>query len=336
MLAEVQIVCFAASYAVAFLLEVSRMIFRSGVRGALMLGFAAAGLVAHSAFLYYRAAKIPGSPLSSEQDWYLLAAWLLVAVYLYLMWYHPRQSFGLFLLPLVLALIAAGTFLARSEPFAREPASRAWGLIHGAAILLATVAVLVGFAAGVMYLYQDRRLKRKLPPPRGLRLPSLEWLARANGRALVVAVLMLVVGVVSGVVLNAFRRAGGLGLLPWHDPVVFTTLVMLLWLLSAMTVTARYPAQRQGRKVAYLTLVSFVFLVGALAAMLLLDTDHGGKNQGAGGGEHSQETVLLAHAVGVRPSARPERRPTRVYPLKPELQRPPSPVPSFETCTCRL
>ena len=282
MLAGVQILCFAASYAVALLLELSRLAFRSGVRGALMLGFAAAGLVAHTVFLYYRAVKVPGSPLSSEQDWYLMAAWLLVVVYLYLVWYHPRQSFGLFLLPLVLALIGAGTLLARSEPFAREPASRVWGLVHGAALLLATVAVLVGFAAGVMYLYQDRRLKRKLPPPRGPRLPSLEWLARANGRALVAAVLMLVVGVISGVVLNALRRAGGLNLLPWHDPVVFTTLMMLVWLLSAVAFTARYPARRQGRKVAYLTLVSFVFLVVALAAMLVLDTAHGGKNQAGG------------------------------------------------------
>ncbi len=279
MLAGVQIICFAASYAAAFVLELSRMVFRSGVRGALMLGFAAAGLVAHTAYLYHRAVNTPGSPLSSEQDWYLIAAWLLVAVYLYLMWYHPRQSFGLFLLPLVLALIGVGKLLARSEPFAREPASRVWGLIHGSAILLATVSVLVGFAAGVMYLHQDRRLKRKLPPPRGLRLPSLEWLARVNGRALAVAVLMLVVGVISGVILNALRHAGGLDLLPWHDPVVFATLVMLLWLLSAVAVTARYPIQRQGRKVAYLTLVSFVFLAVALAAMLLLDTAHGGKNQ---------------------------------------------------------
>ena len=279
MLAGVQIVCFAASYAAAFLLEVSRMVFRSGVRGAVMLGFAGAGFVAHSAFLYYRAVKTPGSPLSSEQDWCLLAAWLLAVVYLYLVWYHPQQNFGLFLLPLVLGLIAAGAFLARSEPFAREPASYIWGVIHGAAILLATVAVLAGFAAGVMYVYQDRRLKRKLPLPRGLRLPSLEWLARANHRALVVAVMMLAIGVAAGVVLNAFRRAGGLELLPWHDPVVFATFIMLLWLLSAVAIAARYPAQRQGRKVAYLTLVSFIFLLVALSAMLLFDTAHGGKNQ---------------------------------------------------------
>ena len=55
MLSGVSTICFAASYAVALALEISRLLFRSGVRGAVMLGFAAAGLVAHTAFLYYRA-----------------------------------------------------------------------------------------------------------------------------------------------------------------------------------------------------------------------------------------------------------------------------------------
>ncbi len=350
MLAGVQIICFAASYTVALLMEISRMVFRSGVRGALMLGFTGAGLVAHTAFLVHRALETPGSPLSSEQDWYLIAAWLLVAVYLYLVWYHPRQSFGLFLLPLVLALIAAGTFLARSEPFAREPASRIWGLIHGTAILLATVAVLVGFAAGVMYLSQDRRLKRKAPPPRGLRLPSLEWLARANGRAMVVAVLMLIVGVASGVVLNAFRQTGGLDLLPWHDPVVFATLIMLLWVLSAVALTARYPAQRQGRKVAYLTLVSFVFLVVALSAMLLLNTAHGGKNQSARMSNVECPNVECSRCavpagslaslptphLGVRAWARQEYRTAFARTLKLQLQQSTVPLSIVRTCSCRL
>ncbi len=350
MLAGVQIICFAASYTVAFLLEITRMVFRSGVRGALMLGFAGAGLVAHTTFLYRRATGTPGSPLSSEQDWYLIAAWLLVAVYLYLTWYHSRHSFGLFLLPLVLALIAAGTFLARSEPFAREPASRVWGLIHGTAILLATVAVLMGFAAGVMYLSQDRRLKRKLPPPRGLRLPSLEWLARVNGRALIVAVLMLVVGVASGVVLNALRRTDDLNLLPWYDPVVFATLIMLLWLLSAVVVTARYPLQRQGRKVAYLTLVSFVFLLVALSAMLLFDTAHGGKNQGGGMSNIERPraecsrcvdpavsaTSLPTPLAGVYTLARRKYHPLFAHTLKRTLQQLPDRLSIFRTCPCRL
>ncbi|MGH7193726.1 MAG: hypothetical protein ACREJM_09365, partial [Candidatus Saccharimonadales bacterium] len=82
MLSRVTIFCFAASYAVAWALEASRLWFRSGFRGAVMLGFGAAGLLAHTFYLAYRAGA-DAVPLSSEFDWYLLAAWLLAAVYLY-------------------------------------------------------------------------------------------------------------------------------------------------------------------------------------------------------------------------------------------------------------
>ena len=82
---------------------------------------------------------------------------------------------------------------------------------------------------------------------------------------------------VSGVMLGALRDGDGSTHLPWYDPVVLSTLLMLLWLLSAVLMTARLGVARQGRAVAYLTLVSFVFLAIALAVMLLADTRHGGR-----------------------------------------------------------
>ncbi len=77
----------------------------------------------------------------------LLAAWVMVMVYFYLACYHPATHFGIFQLPLVLGLVAAARF-ADTTPFPREPASRIWVVIHGISILLATVTVLFGFAAG--------------------------------------------------------------------------------------------------------------------------------------------------------------------------------------------
>ena len=67
MLSGVSTICFAGSYAVALLLEVSRLVFRSRVRGLAMIGFAGAGLVAHTAFLYYRAVSEPSAPLASSE-----------------------------------------------------------------------------------------------------------------------------------------------------------------------------------------------------------------------------------------------------------------------------
>jgi ABC-type uncharacterized transport system permease subunit len=204
-------------------------------------------------------------------------------VYFYLACYHPTTHFGVFLLPLVLGLIAAARF-ADQKPFLREPAFKIWGVIHGASILLATVAVLFGFAAGLMYLEQADRLKRKRPPYLKLRLPSLEWLQMANSRAMLASMLLVGVAVASGIVLNLLKKSPGV---LWKDPVVWVTLAMFGWLLLHVIIGAFYRPIRQGRKVAYLTLVSFVFLVIALAGMFVT-AKHGGAAQGSAANEELQ------------------------------------------------
>src|SRR5271163_1893453 len=112
----ITVFCFAASYFVAWLLELTRLWFRSGVRGAIMLGFAVAGFLAQTLYLGYRAAQSDAAPLSSSFDWYLLAAWMLAGAYLYLTYYYPRAAIGLYLWPLVLGLIAAATWFADRNP----------------------------------------------------------------------------------------------------------------------------------------------------------------------------------------------------------------------------
>src|SRR5580704_5529293 len=176
----ISITCFAASYAVALALEITRLFFRSGVRGAVMLLFAGAGLVAQTLYLVYRALHEPNAPLSSEYDWYLIAAWCLMLAYFDLTIHHPKTPFGLFVLPLVLGLIGMAQFVADRTPFPRSQAAQIWGAIHGAFLLLGTVAVFIGFTVGVMALAQAYRLKHKLSPAQRFNLPSLEWLERLN------------------------------------------------------------------------------------------------------------------------------------------------------------
>jgi len=277
-LSGISVTCFAASYAVAWLLELSRLFFRSGVRGAVMVGFAAAGWAAQSMFLGYRAVHAASSPLSSTYDWYLLAAWLLVVGYFYLTYYYPRATVGLFVLPLVLGLIGAAAFLADPRPFAPEPASRVWGAVHGAFLLLGTVAVMVGFVAGLMYLVQAARLKRKLPPSPRVRLPSLELLERLNSRVILFSALMVAIGFAAGIILKVTGQAR-VEELPWSDPVVWSSGLMLSWLVAAALFNAFYKPARHGRKVAYLTVANFVFLLISLGVLMLVNTEHGGQKR---------------------------------------------------------
>jgi ABC-type uncharacterized transport system permease subunit len=279
-MAGITIFCFAASYSVALLLEATRLVFRSGVRGALLLGFGGAGLLAHTLFLGHRAFRAGAAPLSSEYDWYLVAAWVLAVVYLYLTLQHPRTAVGLFTLPLVLGLIGCTRF-ADQVPFPRTKVSEFWVLLHSGFLLLTTVAVLVGFVAGVMHLVQSYRLKHKVSPSQGLQLPSLENLERTNSRAVRISALMLLIGFLSGVVLNVVNHGrSDEEYVPWTDPVIWSSGLLLGWLVAAAVFSLVYKPARQGRKVAYLTVASFLFLLLALGVRLLSPTRHGG---GAGG-----------------------------------------------------
>jgi len=283
-------ICFAASYTVALLLELARLRLSGRALRWLAMGFVGVGLIAQTLFLGHRAAVAPTAPLSSAYDWYLVAAWLLAAVDLYLTAFHPQVPHGIFVLPLVLALIGAAQ-LADHKPFPRSPAAQVWGSIHGTFWLLGAVAVMVGFVAGLMYLVQAYRLKQKLPAGSGLRLPSLEWLQRVNGRAIVVSVLMTGIGILSGLVLNLVNHhRDQQDELPWSDPVVWRSGGMFAWLLAAALFGAVYKPARLGRKVAYLTVASFVFLVIFLAVQLLDTGEHGSKGRGEQGAAKPQAT----------------------------------------------
>ena len=237
-LSGISVLCFAASYAVALACEASRLAFRSGVRGAVMVAFAAAGLVAHTLFLLWRALNEAAVPLSSPFDWYLLAAWLLAAGYLYLTVANPRTPVGLFMLPVVLALVGAAQLSSR-ESFPRTPATQVWGAIHGGFNLAASVAVAIGAVAGAMWLIQAARLARKRPPLAGFRMPSLERLAAITARTPAIAAWTAAAGFVSGIVLNAVnRRRGLLETVPWNDPVVLRMGALVVWLVVADALAA--------------------------------------------------------------------------------------------------
>lgn len=263
----VSFVCFAASYAVTLALEVSRLFFRLPVRFVVMVLFAVAGLIAHSIYLVVKTQQgLPGGlPLSSWSEWCLLAAWVLAATYLVLALRRSESAIGIFLLPLVLALVGVAYYLKDGPQFQRAEAREYWGMLHGISLMLGTVAVILGFVAGVMYLVQSYRLKNKLPPRPGFKLPSLEWLQRFNERSLVISSLLLLAGIAAGTVFNIVKQQEAV---PWTDRTVLISWVLVAWLVAALLFNGVYRPARQGRKVAYLTVASFVVLMLVLGIVL--------------------------------------------------------------------
>jgi hypothetical protein len=275
MLASIHVICFFTSYCIALGLEISRLFFRMPVRLIVMILVAALGLVLHSAYLSHQAAT--GTvPLSSWHDWFLIASWIVAASYVGLIASRPQTNVGLFLLPVVLVLTAVAWAFPPGDSFPRDRAIQTWGIAHGLMLLLGTVAVSLGFAAGLMYLVQSWRLKHHVSPRAGLKLPSLEWLQAVNKQSLIYSSCFIALGLVAGIIMNTVEARGSRPSLPWTDSVVITSAVLLAWLLAATLFEWLYKPAQQGRKVAYLTVASFLFLALVMAMLL------------AGGSKHAQ------------------------------------------------
>ena len=146
MFSGISIICFAASYAVALVLEAIGLRKRPAWLRLAVIASSAAGLVAHTLYLAYVAADASAQPMSA-MEWVLMAGWVLAVVYLAALFYLPRTPTGVVLLPIILALIG-GSLFADREPLAAERSSDLWGLFHSVTLLLGTVAVCIGFLAG--------------------------------------------------------------------------------------------------------------------------------------------------------------------------------------------
>jgi hypothetical protein len=264
-LSRISLSCFAFSYLLTLILEISRLFFRVAVRWAIMLLVMALGLFAHIVYigLRIRASLVEQSvPLGDWHTWCVVAALAIAVFYFALSIRRPQNNTGIFLLPLVLALTVTAALIKGSNSFSDNDASL-WGMMHGLSLLAGTVTMALGFATGIMYLVQSHRLKKKLIPRRGMRLPSLEWLQRMSSRCLSLSTILLAIGLFSGIFMNVIRQ------LPLDGGVVFSSSILLCWLIAVLVFEYFYKPARQGRKVAYLTVASFVFLSLVLVIVIL-------------------------------------------------------------------
>src|ERR1700722_19076854 len=185
-LQKITVVCFAASYTLALLLELAQLVRRRRALRWLALGACGAGLFAHSVFLV-----VHKLPLASESGSLFMLAWVL-AVFSFLgSLHHRRLAWALFVLPVALVLIFIASTFSRPGEETHTSCSLAsfdvdtfWREMHVGFFVLASVGICVAFIASCMYLVQARRLKSKELATSSMRLLSQERLEVMHQRAI--------------------------------------------------------------------------------------------------------------------------------------------------------
>lgn len=210
------------------------------------------GWLAQTALLVVQAIDTQGFPWGTWAGALNLFVWLVVGAYL--IWgCRPRyRLLGLAVMPVAAALLAAawaggGTGVAtRDEP---------GGLlaVHVGLMLAGFAGLTLAAGMAVLYLWQDRRLKRRDAQLLRLRVPPLEALDRLSARSALVSLVVLSCGIVVG--LASFEQGD-------FDAAMAVTLG--IWAAVATTLVLRREAGLHGRRFAVL-----LVLVLALVAIVL-------------------------------------------------------------------
>lgn len=275
-LSGLSVLCFAGTYVLALISDLVRLGVRGAGRWHWTVLLTAIGWSVHTAYLAHLGWRDGRLPVTTVRESLIVLAWVLAAIDLYLIVRSPRPvAVGVFILPVVVGISGFAALQAgRSSWVAWGGWLGFWGTVHGVMLVLGGVATCVAFVAGLMYLTQAGRLKRKRPPRPGLPLPSLEQSERLNRGAITVAFPLLSFGFLIGVLLIGVARREGGPSLAWTDPKVLSGLG--LWAVFAVLLNARYQPSMRGRRVMLLSVLAFAFLVFTWVGVgLVVPTAHG-------------------------------------------------------------
>jgi ABC-type uncharacterized transport system permease subunit len=212
------------------------------------------GWLVQTALLAVQAGQADGFPWTSWAGSLNLFVWLTIGTYL--IWgCRPRyRLLGLAVVPLAAVLFAlahagGGTGVAGAASY-----STLFLVLHVGLVLVAFAGFTLAAGLSALYLWEERRLRRRAAAVLRARMPSLHQLDALAGRTIAVALPALTLGVAAGFV-RLRERGGG------FDALMAVT--VLAWAVYAGFLLLRYEAGWRGRRAAYVVLAGFLLVAVA-------------------------------------------------------------------------
>ena len=191
------------------------------------------------------------TPLTTHHDTVSFFAWSVTWAFLSFRWRYEIKNFGTFVSLVILALMTVG--LCSSQAINELPPAlqSVWLPIHASIAIAANGFLALGFCGGIMYLLQDRELKKKRFGVFYYRLPSLEALDQLSQHCLTIGFPLLTLGIMTGSIWA--KQAWG-AYWQW-DPK--ETWSLITWLLYAGLLHQRFAIGWRGRRTAIMSIIGF-------------------------------------------------------------------------------
>jgi cytochrome c-type biogenesis protein CcsB len=230
-----------------------------------------AGLAAHGGSIAVRSVDAAHLAVTTLEEALSFLAFLLVGVFVLVQLRRPLVALGAVVGPLAFGLtLAADAMFEGARPLPPVLHS-AWLPVHVVLSVLGDAVFALAFSASLLYLVQERRLKTHRGRGMLRHLPSLETLDRLNYTCLVWGLILLTLGIVSGIVWAHTAWAG----LWSSDPKLVFSLVT--WVIYVVLLQGRMTAGWRGRWAATLTIAGFAVIVLSLVGVNVLSLGEHGK-----------------------------------------------------------
>lgn len=211
-----------AAYGASFAGYVGNLVTGRDWYGRAASALLAGGLVAHYLALLERARGLHMVPYHDLAGSMSLFGWLLAATYLSLELFHQQRSVGAFVLPFVLAFLMV-SILTPADQLPPPPAKGVIFAFHVTLSILAYAAFGLSCVLSVIYLGEQRLLRKHRVGDVVWRLPSLDILDRMSQSSVVVGLVAIGIGTVLGFVW-VDRLTGNVF---HYDPKYLVTLLVL-------------------------------------------------------------------------------------------------------------
>jgi len=209
------------------------------------------GWLAQTALLAVQAAREDGFPWGTWAGSLNLFVWLVVGAYLIWGCRGAYRLLGLAVMPLAAALLVVARAGGGTTVGTRSHYSNLFLVLHVGLVLAAFAGFTLASALSGLYLWQERRLKRRATTILRRPAPSLATLDRLAARTATVSLPLLTLGIGVGIARLIDRGE--------HvDALVVATLVTWVAWLSYLLLRV---TGWSGRRAAYLALAGFVLVI---------------------------------------------------------------------------
>ncbi len=237
---------------------------RSSARSILLV----AGVL-HTATFISRYIAAGHTPLTTHHDTISFFAWSMTWAFLSFRWRYEVKNFGTFVSLLILILMIIGAMSSTHIVELPPALQSAWLPVHASIAILAYGFLAMAFCGGLMYLLQERELKKKRFGLFYTRLPSLDSLDNLIQHCVAIGFPLLTMGIITG----SFWAKQAWGSY-WHwDPK--ETWSLITWFLYAALLHQRFVSGWRGRRGAILAIIGFAAVLFTLWGVpFLLPGEH--------------------------------------------------------------